>query len=322
MFQKYSSLYCLKLMGAFFIICIHCWGGIIYDSQFLYYSFTFFRIAVPIFFIISGFFLYRSDEFQTIYRLKQTFIKIFWITVYANILYLLIKIPHNFNFNFLVDLILWGDKNGGGHLWYLNAYLETLLVMMLFAKLRKLDILWCLIPFLVVLGLLAGKYNTAIHIISYNFTLSRCFLTVGIPCVGAGYLIAKYKDELLTNIRYPILGLLFIILLSEFEAWLFQCGIIPVQRDADIFAMTIPFAVMLFICCLKFPRLGENSIFEKWGWKYSTYIYIFHILIIGLIGYKINVTIGLTAKPFLILFATILFVVIWRKSTKHFFEFQ
>ena len=179
---SFSSIYCLKVLGAFFVICIHC-----FDPWFI---FPIIRTAVPFFFIISGFFLYRDNLEQALDKCIKTFSKIFWITLYANFFYYICYYVPNDIFPFrslksLIGFIVVGNTFGF-HLWYLNAYLETLLVIIIAIKLRLLRQLWCFIPICVIVGLITGKYEFLFPYIPNNLILSRNFFTIGIPCFGIG----------------------------------------------------------------------------------------------------------------------------------------
>ena len=58
MMKRYNSIDLLKFLCSFMVIYIH--ANI--KNQFGSYLYSFCRIAVPIFFMISGYFLYNSDS--------------------------------------------------------------------------------------------------------------------------------------------------------------------------------------------------------------------------------------------------------------------
>lgn len=312
----YFSIYCLKAMGAFFIICIHCYAP--------WPIFPIIRTAVPFFFMISGFFLYRDDRNQSITTCIKSFRKIFWLTLYANIFYYLCFYVPNDLFPFtstknLIKCIFFGNKLGF-HLWYLNAYLETLIIVIIFQSLNKLNFLWFIIPVFVIWGLLTGKYQFLLPCFPNDLLVSRNFLTMGIPCFGIGWLIKKYHIRILSIIRYPILFTTFLLILSEFEISLLRYSDNFIGGDYII--STYPLAASILITCIKFPLFGKRSIMEYVGKNWATYIYIFHILVLNLFSRLNSKYLELPAftTPFIVFSVTIFFIIVWQKSSEKSFK--
>ncbi|MCH5318475.1 MAG: acyltransferase [Paramuribaculum sp.] len=311
---RFSSINCLKALGAFFIICIHCFD--------LWYLFPIIRTAVPFFFIISGFFLYRDNPKDALDKCIATLKKIFWITLYANLFYYVCyyipsdPVPFK-NLESLIKYIIIGNKLGF-HLWYLNAYIEALIVIIIALRLRVLGYLWFSIPFLIILGLILGKYAFLFPQLPNTTILSRNFITMGIPCVGIGWLIRKYSSQLLKIFSYPILLTIIILILSECEIVLLKFTGSRLL-SGDYIITTIPLAASMVLIAVKYPFVGKNSLIEFVGKKYSTDIYIFHIFILNLFAYlnaKILNLLSFTL-PFIVFVLTILFIILLQKiSTK------
>ena len=92
------------------------------------------RCAVPCFFMISGFFLYNMDKEKMRQRVGQGIRRMFNITLFATLLYMIPWILHymqspdmyQIDFIDLVNFVFWGIPlflPEGIHLWYLQAYL-------------------------------------------------------------------------------------------------------------------------------------------------------------------------------------------------------
>ncbi len=313
---NFSSLYCLKAFGAFFVICIHC-----YDPWVVY---PIIRTAVPFFFMISGYFLYRTNHGAALNKCIVALKKIVWITVYANIFYYLVfYIPFNLfplhTLKSLARYIVIGDYLGG-HLWYLNAYIETLIIVIISLKLNILSRLWWCIPLFVIAGLVFGKYEFLFPNIPNNLILSRNFLTFGIPCFGIGWLLKQYHSKLLRIVSSPVLIACIILIMSECEIWILRY--VSGFLFGDYLLTTLPLAASILLIGVKYPSLGRNSLLEVIGKKYSLGIYIFHMFILSIFKTVNGEILGLPSitLPFIIFILTIIFVEIWERGSQNFFN--
>ena len=269
----YSSLYCLKAIGAFFVVFIHFGWNI----------FPVIRTAVPFFFMISGFFLYQEDRKAAIEKCKKALIKALWIMLYANAFYYFIlwlpnrPIPFD-NLDSLLSLFQGGIRF---HLWYFSAYIEVLVIMIIALYLRKERWLWYAAPIFVVFGMISGSYNFFMPLVSNDIMLNRNFLTIGIPCFTAGWLMKHYEDKLNQYAKksLPILISLFLMSVVEFVVYSVYIKPILGPRFGDFLLFTIPVAAAIMFFCITRPGLGHKSILEFIGKKYATSIYIYHIFI-------------------------------------------
>lgn len=311
---NFSSIYCLKAIGAFFVICIHC-----YDP---WQIFPIIRTAVPFFLMISGFFLYKDNLKNSLDKCKNAFKKIFWLTVYANIFYYLVfYVPHNIiplkSVKSIIEFIAVGSSLGF-HLWYLNAYLETLLIVIIALHFNILKFVWYTIPFFIILGLICGKYEFVSPDIQNYPIFSPSFLTIGIPCFGIGWLARKYSSSIMKFLKSPLLITLIIAILSECEVIYLKS--IDKFLEGEYLITTFPLAALMLLVAVKYPQLGNHTLFEYIGKKYSTYIYIFHLFILEIFVIPLNKFLNLpsVSLPFIVFFLTTLFVVIWKKCSKSF----
>lgn len=311
-----SSLYCLKALGALFVICIHC-----YSPKPLY---PIIRTAVPFFFIISGFFLYKEDSEEAFQKCINAFKKILWITLYANIFYYICyNVPDNIlPFKSLKSVVFFiaTGSNLGFHLWYLTAYLETLFIIIVCIKFRMLSKLWFCIPLFILWGLLTGKYQFLVPSLPNNLLLSRNFLTMGIPGFGIGWLLRKYSSKVLNIFASPVIGALIILSLSGFEAILLNLGGGKIL-SGDYLITTFPLATAMMLVGLRYPTFGKDTILELIGKKYSTYIYIFHVFVYRTLRTLTNGLLEFPpiTFPFIVFFLTIAFIAIWEKCSRKFF---
>lgn len=305
----YYSVYCLKALGAFFVICIHT----------LNYWFIepIIRTAVPIFFMISGFFIYNPDKTISINKCVKLLKKILWLTVFANLwYYFAFYFPANlYPLNTpskIINFILIGN-NLGFHLWYLNALIESLIILILCFRFGIKFSCWFILSFLIV-GLLFGSYSFIFSAIPYSLILSRNFLTMGLPCIIIGWFIRKYFKQIQNKIKIPWFWILIITFLGIFEAW---CIFADNENYAgDYLITTIPLAALLLFVLLLRPKLGHGTLLASIGKKYSTFIYVFHIIFLSwfeITANKFNFSFNQWLVPFIVLFLTLIFSILLKK---------
>ena len=132
---------CLKGIACIGVVFIHVhFPGFVGDIVWRLAQF-----AVPIFFMISGYFLYSQDREWTVKTLRRRAKRILWLCTWTTVLYWLITtrktiIMNNcllggdnslellwlvLRFIFLQDV----DFSGGGHLWFLWALLWSYIIL-------------------------------------------------------------------------------------------------------------------------------------------------------------------------------------------------
>lgn len=244
--------------------------------------------------------------------------KIVRLTIYANILYFIVFFhPHWIPFHDVKSFIAFMHIGSMGHLWYLTAYIEILIIYIIALRFQKEHILSYIFILFVILGLIFGGYNFIFPEIPTKAIIHRSAFGIGLPCFGIGWLLKENKDRILQVVTKPVLlaGVLFI--LSEVEAFVI-CKRFGLNGDFLIF--TIPVTIVVILCCLKYPHIGRGSILEYIGKKYSADIYIYHILV----GYILcaypyqssHIYIPQSIMTILIYAGTIGFSFIWRYLSK------
>lgn len=333
-FQKrsISSLYVLKAICAFFVVVIH------FPMKYGYYLYPIVRIAVPCFFMISGFFLYNDDQEKMLSNLKRALGKTLQVTIFAYSFYLFVELlkvilfkgtTFSISSSTLLYYLIAGPQIGSStHLWYLIAYIETLIIAYLSIKTNFIKLLWWLIPIGLILNLLIGKYGFIVPTIDFTqvglprYIAARNFLTIGIPTFAIGLLLKKYIDKIcrsITSQKAWILVILFTLLATiEFAVlhWIFGKNYM-----ADISFFTIPLAISIIILCLQNPDVGKGTYLTTIGKKYSSDIYIYHMFggnfivnYIGAVIYKITGVecLALYNAP-TVFIATLIFVIVLQK---------
>ena len=190
----------IKAICAFFVICIHApFPG---ENGAYFTALT--RVAVPIFFMITGYF-YSNTVAK--HKEKQQIKKIFFLMLKANLLFLIWNLTlilsqkgdlrsylkAIFTGKNLERFLLLNESPFAGHLWYLGAILYVLLIVSLTDAFQCRKIVYYLTPVLLAADLLFGKYSLLVLGREYPYIFVRNFLCVGIPYFCIGNLIKEKR---------------------------------------------------------------------------------------------------------------------------------
>lgn len=281
----YSSLFALKALCVVLVVLIHT---TLPGQEFMI---PLARVGVVIFFMISGYFTYADDSRKVTKRLLKSIRKISWMILYANVVYILLKIGlHTFDphvelpLTTLKDWVLLVFFGSGVILpfWYLTAYLETLLVFLVAVKLRREHLLLLAVPLLVATNLAIGMYGFVWNAGEIPYSLKVNFLMNGIPFFCIGYIIHKHRARIMAAITPVqaewITAGIFTLAYCEAALLRFYAGEIDLDYTNNLYLMTLPLAVALFVWCLLHPDAGKNSWLERWGKHYTMDIYLWHYL--------------------------------------------
>lgn len=274
-----SSLYVLKALCAFLVVCSHAPLFGVYGDYILA---PFKTSAVPFFFVISGYFLYNSDHDKFYGRLLGSLKKVILLVVICNSVYYLWVFPNHGSiiksWSQIVDLIFFGDRMIIS-LWYLTAFMWGLVLFLLCLRyiprtyLGKDWLYYCLLPLgtLPVFATAYKEWTTSVLGFEYFYLNAVCY---ALPYLSLGFMIKKNEQWLVSRVRgyYCILAL--ILLLGETYFILFLSGYIV---DGPFF-MTMPFVAVIFTLLLKNSEWGRGTYVEEVGRRYSANIYYWHLL--------------------------------------------
>lgn len=282
----------LKCMCAFLIVCIHAPFPGIFGEYFTALT----RIAVPIFFMITGFFYKNTvKKSREVFQIK----KIAFLFVTSNVLYFLLmlndgmeSISSIFTVKSILSFLFLNASPFSDHLWYLGAILYTLIIVYILNKAGKIKILYILTPLLLLGDLILGKYSLLLFGNEFPYVFVRNFLFVGIPYFCIGMLIFQYRDIIkrkLSKTKLIICTFTFSVT-TILERFILESNNLNAARDHYI--STTFLAVCLFILFM-ISFQGDikfiNKLAAKIGREYSTGIYILHPLIIRIFNKLINI---------------------------------
>lgn len=289
--NNYGALDYFKIIAAILIITIHTNLFISYNEQInAIFTGVVARIAVPFFFMVTGFFLSlkigeKSKDSKNSMNIINKYVKKILI-IY--VLTILIYIPFNifggyFSRNKLSDVIMDILINGTFyHLWYLPALILGIYITYYLFKKLKMKHAVLIITALYIIGLFGDSYYGLIkdsYILStmyegifkvFDYTRNGIFFAP--MFLSLGYIISKNIDEI-KNISYKkiFFAVSFILLLIE--------GIIVhkfnIYRHDSMYIMLIPTMYFLYIALLDF-KCKSNKLVRK----ISAYMYILHPMVI------------------------------------------
>lgn len=280
--QRCYNLDSLKFLCAVLIVFLHTYTP--YQECILPLT----RCAVPCFFIVSGYLMYSADRLHFAERLRRGVKRMLRILLWSTLLFAVVKFLFAFktqDFSFirwkpLIEFVLFNENPFGFHLWYLGAYLYTLVFFLVLVRTGKLKWTYWFIPCLLLIDLCFGKYSIALWHREFPYIYVRNFLCVGIPYFSIGLLISRHKECILSRSYMQILtmgGVILFSLTSIVENRLLVELNMNATRDHYISSTFL--AVCLFLCFLGIKQSKANFV-SRLGEKESLYIYIFHPLLL------------------------------------------
>ncbi len=273
--EKISSLYLLKAIAAFVVVSCHTPFALIKKDIVPIQC-----IAVIIFFMISGYFLYAADRTKIIKRLKSSIFKVIKITVIIQVFYLLWLYP---NHGFIVDsfsdflLIVFQGGVSSIHLWYLTSFWEALILFYLLYRFFKTDKFIHYLIFLIMLLPLFSYYDFFLPDFLREVNIYNV-LFYGLPSIAIGLFIRKHEVGLLRFKHWGGLATIF-LLLGFLEKFLLVKYMASTCTNGILWSSPF-FAITLFLFFLQKKSLGSGSVLENIGAKHSANIYYFHIAIL------------------------------------------
>ncbi len=255
------------------VVLIHvCFPGIIGEILKKIFSY-----AVPLFFMISGYYIYGQNIEVTKRRLKKIikyFIYSFLIYLVFNIIknynQLLIWISQIFNLKNIIKLIVFCTIDWAIPLWYLIAMIETYVFWIIFYEKINKGTYKMILPILFGLQIISV---TICETLDLSWLLKINFITRALPWFMLGYSFAENESKIAKISMHSIILYIFIGTII---------AILPTIINTRIKFECIGYILIapsIFAISLKFPEIHINSIIEFIGKKLSLYIYVFHVLI-------------------------------------------
>ncbi len=289
--KKYAAIDIMKYVSALLVVCIHTYPFYEVSETFnTYWIQTVCRMAVPFFFVTSGFFFFRkwSSDWQetktNLIHYEKRLLKIYLIWTVIYLPYTIWDYAHaNFQlyhiFAYLRDVLLNGSYY---HLWFLPALmLATAIVTYLYHR-RGLKSVLRISIILYIFGYLINVYAPVWESFTYTnfllgffnklFTTARNGLFFGPIYVAIGLVLTRTKR---LSLRTSSIGwaISFILLLIEVTIY-HRTGILRDLTSMDL--MLIPCVYFMVNWCLASNR-EYKPVYETLRHE-SLLIYTSHIL--------------------------------------------
>ncbi len=293
------------------------------------------RIAVPGFFIISGYYVYGADAKKILNRAKKTT----WLILMASLIYfcvfLLLVVKEkvftpdvSWNNVFaerfasilpggvvadVLKIVVFQLNPFAGHLWYLSSLVMTYLFFAFLKKKEWLETVVNWLPLLLIGAIALGAVNAKL-LGETMFYIHRNAYFVGIPFMAIGYII-RNKEQQIKKYSSLFFGVLAI----------FGIALSLVERlfvYTDMYIGVIISVSALFALAIKKPIEKPNRI-SCFGERYSGDVYVVHLLPINLVPPIVSVIFGGSINawiyPIIILILSIILAVIfnWFKNLMH-----
>lgn len=284
--KSINSLYILKAICAFFVVCIH----VLFIGRNLIVPFI--KTAVPCFYIITGYFIANYDNSIFHSKISSQIKKLFKIWLITNIVYLtVISLCKGFidyqydHWSFWVELLFFGNRIAP-HLWYVTANIGAFIIILALKKKEIYDIHFkigsCIIVILLLSSLLLGRYSF-IFGVENNYNWSRNAINAALPFIWIGSYI-RNKEQFLEKQKMSSLLILFFVFLSlSYLEYGIQYLYPQYSSNGDLNLFTIPLAICIFCICIK-KKDVSNKILINIGKYDSLNIYLYHFLIVFLIS--------------------------------------
>ena len=275
------SLDILKIILAISVVFLHC--HFLEDISIIgYYSTVegLFRLAVPTFLVISGFYFFYIKDFNDLKKwgIRLGSLYLIWMVIYSPFWIDLNSIPKT----------LFTLFNGYYVLWYLIGALFSGIIVFFIRNLsNKIHIFLILILFsfgciIQLLGNLHIFNGVIDKILNFNAT-HRNFLFFCLPFFLLGYLINKY--EVFNRIKISLPVILILLLIVVFESNINRIFVSSTENLDQIFSLIIT-SPALFLYFKSKNLLGKTKDLAS----LSTAIYLIHPMILIAIGYYLNIS--------------------------------
>lgn len=289
----------LKILLSIFVMLLHLKFLASFNMDLSYLLVNgIFRIAVPTFLIINGYYLYKTINSNEYFKNQKKLVVLYitWMCVYSYF-----WIPNNSGIDILLNILF------GYHLlWYIPGLILASLVLRQCRNLRPEKLLLASLS-LYLIGLVIqyivnkGYANTIITNEQIKITLYRNFLFDCFPFLCFGFLLNKLNitetfSKFSKKTVYATLAISICLLLSES---IINKAIFGINKPIDLFIFSIPTSTILFLIAKSGTLTGNSKNLSD----FATAIFFAHVFCIKATN-KIFDIIGINNKT--VLFITII----------------
>lgn len=283
----------LRLIAAFAVIFIHS-VSFVFNSQ----ASALARFAVPVFFMISGYFFFdnlspvkfkKNIKHLCIILLGSfAFYSLFYMfTDFLGFTNIFKSMVDNFSVNTIIDLVVFNLPPYAELVWFLLALIYCEIIAYISAKFGFTKIFYFLIVPLILADIVVGKYSPLFFNFEIDAIYFRNWIFVGLPYFFLGSFIKNRQNKGALKISKPVIY--FSIVLFSIATLLenYLCVNFPIATARGMFLCCPFLTVSIFLWAVApISDKANNSLPVKTlaslGKNYSLYIYLFHVIVIFL----------------------------------------
>ncbi|MBP7564085.1 MAG: acyltransferase family protein [Candidatus Cloacimonetes bacterium] len=326
---NYNTIDFLKLIGSILVICIHTHPLINLSETLDFWHINMLcRIAVPFFFISSGYFFYKKIHnygHQTIILKKYLYriirLYLFWSMIYFPFY---VGFSH-INLNSIRMFIMGFFLNGTFyHLWFFPALISSVLLVYFLSIRYSLKTIIISFSIIYIIGLFGDSYyhlseyfgiKSLIDFYRSFFVYTRNGFFFGVLYVSIGAYISTINPKTFNSKLFST-GIIFCSVFYISEVYCVKT--FQLASDYNMYLFLFPLSSLIFIKALNSNifKLYNTSRFRD----YSTLIYVFHPLPIEMtkiICFKFSLSKPTSFEYFIIsLTSSILFIYLYKIYSK------
>jgi fucose 4-O-acetylase-like acetyltransferase len=289
--EREGSIDTMKCIAAFLVVFLHIETPIPYFREVLI---DIARIAVPFFFLCSGFFVYTTDKTEFHRKIDKSIKKSVKLLIYFTGLYFFVNTICWFDIRqikeelqLLISLDFWffNITPFCPVAWYLMAYIYSLLFikLILFISQTKyvfFKLCYILLPVGLCYWLITGAYQSFFFHNTIHWHYNSYWITA-YPFVMSGMIVRSYQKSIQAiNVKtYVLYCLIIIFSITSVFAHFYIKKITGGSVNGNGYISTILLVLVIFIYLLKNRQWGVGTVWNSIGKKYSMYIYLLHVAI-------------------------------------------
>lgn len=330
--QRMHSLDLLKCCAAFLVVYIHFGPILGYDRALI-------RCAVPLFFMVSGYYypmIVAGGHFKK--HMVKLLLMLLFCSIFSRIFFFFeetgLSVDERLSICFDIKQIFTDIYMGTCtgpllsytyQIWYFYAAIYATIVIYIADKLHFMKSLHHLSALLMICFFI-GNFLPVPYFTDLLFW-TRNFVFLGIPLMMMGRAIRTGEDSLFSFFSQKNSCPCFVTL--GILGSIFEYGFLKVHSDLydwperDMYIFTTTMIVPIFYLALRHPEYGKHSIFAKIGKYLSPYIFIVHVVIGEYLRRQCGVENGLlmVIEVFVLsCIASALYVIVKRFIKRQFFK--
>lgn len=281
----------MKAIACVFVVLIHC----MFPGKIGLCFRAVARFAVPLFFMVSGYFLYDTDRLRMSSSIPRKMKRLFWIILFSGIGYLMLEIVkailsdegifvvkefllNFFSWELILRLFITNTPLVYMPRWFLYALIYCYLFVLIFSKTRISNKQLYCVSSLLLVGLLGLEYTSVLTGANFGFyigetevfvTIRNIFLFRALPWLVLGMGLKEFQSKLeQISIGFYWIMCVIGIIITIFQALL--------MGDVSVYLGSILIDVGLFGIAIKQQNNSVKGFLTHIGNKLSLYVYILH----------------------------------------------